>query len=78
MSFQGMEGGLDSECGWVWAGTVSLLGQHHPPCAGWHRGPDLEWKTSPELTLIQKSPIMPTSPSVPLQRTGFGAPAKLN
>ena len=45
---------------------------------GWHRGPDLEWKTGHELNLIQKSPVMPTSARVPLRRTGIDALAKLN
>lgn len=49
-----------------------------PQCARWHREPDLEWKTGPELNLIQKSPVMPTTAGIPFQRTGIDAPAKLN
>lgn len=47
-------------------GNISLR------CAGWHAEPDLEWKTDHQLSLIQKSPVMPT---VSLSR---GLAAKFN
>lgn len=47
-------------------GRMSCWDNITPRCAGWHRGPDLEWKTGHELNLIQKSPVMPTSACVPL------------
>ncbi|XP_013865191.1 lysocardiolipin acyltransferase 1 isoform X3 [Austrofundulus limnaeus] len=34
---------------------------------GWHNEPDLEWKTGPEVNLIQQNPVMPTSPFVCLE-----------
>lgn len=77
--FLGMKGSLvEAGCGWRWDGRMSCWDNIIPGCAGWHRGPDLEWKTGPELNLIQKSPVMPTSVRVPHQGPGMDAPAKLN
>lgn len=65
--FLGMKGCLvEAERGWCWGGRMSCWDNITPRCAGWHRGPDLEWKTGHELNLIQKSPVMPTSACVPL------------
>lgn len=76
--FLGMKGCLEAGCGWCWGGRMSCWDNITPQCAGWHIGPDLEWKTGPERNLIQKSPVMPTSACVLLQRTSIDAPAKLN
>lgn len=77
--FLGMKRHLvETGCVWCWGGRMSCWDNVTPQCARWHREPDLEWKTGPELNLIQKSPVMPTTAGIPFQRTGIDAPAKLN
>lgn len=77
--FLGMKGCLvQAGCGWCRGGRMSCWDNITPRCAGWHRGPDLEWKTGPELDLIQKSPLMPTSACVSRWGTGIDASAELN
>lgn len=69
---------LEAGCGWCCGERMSCWDNITLQCAGWHRGPDLEWKTGHELNLIQKSPVMPTSACVTLQRASINDPVKFN